>query len=236
MSNTHRCQHMSVFVDVPVRYIDPQQNKNAVGFGDMILGFKYAFIAQPDAFYTFQFKTYVPTGAGELGLGTNHPSLEPGLLAFQRLSERLYFVGEFRDWIPVHGTNSVTFPNKQFAGNVLNYGLGAFYNVVLTDNFRVAPISEFVGWTALGGLETTQAARPVGLGRHHRQHENRSAFRPRRLQPPRRRQSVERPAEPLCRLRAGLDRGLLVQGHASTRDDLVLLRNRRGLSPGRFCC
>ena len=28
-----------------------------------------------------------------------------------------------------------------------------FYNVVLTDNFRVAPISEFVGWTALGGLK-----------------------------------------------------------------------------------
>ena len=157
-------QHVSMFVEVPVRYIDPQQNKNAVGFGDMNLGFKYAFIAQPDAFYTFQFKTYVPTGAGELGMGTNHPSLEPGLLAFQRLSERLYFVGEFRDWIPVHGTTSVALPNKQFAGNILNYGLGAFYNMVLTDNFRVAPISEFVGWTTLGGLETTQAGAQSASG------------------------------------------------------------------------
>ena len=148
------------FVEVPVRYIDPQANPNAVGFGDMILGFKYAFIAQPDAFYTFQFKTYVPTGAGDLGLGTNHPSLEPGILAFQRLSERFYFVGEFRDWIPVNGSISVALPGKPFAGNVLNYGLGVFYNVVLTDNFRVAPISEFVGWTPWAAAKPRKQAPP----------------------------------------------------------------------------
>jgi hypothetical protein len=156
--------HFSVFAEVPVRYIDPQANRQAVGFGDMNLGFKYAFIAQPDSFYTFQFRTYVPTGAGELGLGTNHPSLEPGLLAFQRLSERFYFVGEFLDWIPIHGSNSVTFPNKLFAGNILNYGLGVFYNMVLTDNFRIAPISEFVGWTCLGGYETTAAGAQSASG------------------------------------------------------------------------
>ena len=148
--------NMSAFVEVPVRYIDPQANRKATGFGDMNLGFKYAFIAQPDAFWTFQFKTYVPTGAGDEGLGTGHPSLEPGLLAFQRLSERFYFLGEFRDWIPINGTTSVALPGKPFAGNILNYGLGVFYNLVLTDNFRVAPISEFVGWTCLGGLETTR--------------------------------------------------------------------------------
>jgi hypothetical protein len=147
--------NMSAFVEVPVRYIDPQANHKATGFGDMNLGFKYAFIAQPDAFYTFQFKTYVPTGAGSLGLGTNHPSLEPGILAFQRLSERFYFLGEFRDWIPINGSTSIALPGKPFAGNILNYGLGVFYNLVLTDNFRVAPISEFVGWTVLGGYQTT---------------------------------------------------------------------------------
>ena len=32
--------------------------------------------------------------------------LEPALLVFQRLSERLYFSGEFRDWIPVGGSTS----------------------------------------------------------------------------------------------------------------------------------
>ena len=82
----------------------------------MILGFKYAFIARPDAFYTFQFKTYVPTGAGDLGLGTDHPSLEPGLLAFQRLSERFYFLGEFRDWIPINGSTSMLCPTSRSRG------------------------------------------------------------------------------------------------------------------------
>ena len=157
-------QNMSAFVDVPVRFINPTVNPNAYGFSDMILGFKYAFLSDPDFFYTFQFKTYVPTGAGNLGLGTNHPSLEPGILAFQRLSERVYFLGEFRDWIPIRGTDFAGTPpdgagaGKSFAGNILNYGLGVFYNAVLTDHFRVAPISEFVGWTALGGLEATPYA------------------------------------------------------------------------------
>jgi hypothetical protein len=156
--------NMSAFVEVPVRFINPTVNRNAYGFSDMILGFKYAFLADPDFFYTFQFKTYVPTGAGNLGLGTNHPSLEPGILAFQRVSERVYFLGEFRDWIPIRGTEFVGPPQngavagKSYAGNILNYGLGVFYNAVLTDNFRVAPISEFVGWTCLGGLESTQYA------------------------------------------------------------------------------
>jgi hypothetical protein len=162
--------NMSAFVEVPVRFIDPTVNNNAYGFGDMILGFKYAFLADPDFFYTFQFKTYVPTGAGNLGLGTNHPSLEPGILAFQRVSERVYFLGEFRDWIPIRGTEFVGPPQngvvagKSFAGNILNYGLGVFYNAVLTDNFRVAPISEFVGWTCLGGLETTEAGAKSATG------------------------------------------------------------------------
>ena len=135
----------SFFIEMPARFLNPTLVKNAYGWSDMNLGFKHAFVANPDQFYTFQFRTYVPTGSGERGLGTNHPSLEPGLLVFQRLSERLYFSGEFLDWIPVHATN--------FAGNILNYGAGLTYNIVLTEHFRVAPVNEFVGWTLLSGKE-----------------------------------------------------------------------------------
>src|SRR5262249_13543545 len=109
------------------------------------LGFKYAFVADPDAYYTFQFRTYAPTGAGNLGLGTGHVSLEPALLVFQRLSDRLYFSGEFRDWIPVGGSN--------FAGNVLRYGVGLTSNIVLTEHLRIAPVNEIVGWSILNGKE-----------------------------------------------------------------------------------
>jgi hypothetical protein len=153
--------NFSAFIDQPVRWINPQVNRNAYGFGDMRLGFKYAFLFDPNYFYTFQFKVYVPTGSTDLGLGTGHASLEPGLLVFHRLTDRLYFIGEFVDWIPIEGTKFVGSAvnglgrGRSFAGNILNYGAGLFYNAVLTDNFRIAPTVEFVGWTVLGGLEAT---------------------------------------------------------------------------------
>lgn len=133
----------SIFVEVPARFLNPQLNANTYGFSDMQLGWKHAFVANPDQFYTFQFRSYLPTGSGQKGLGTNHVSLEPALLVFQRLTDRVYFVGEFRDWIPVHGSD--------FAGNVLRYGAGLFYNAVLTDSVRIAPVFETVGWTCLSG-------------------------------------------------------------------------------------
>ncbi len=139
-------RNFSAFMELPVRFLNPTLNANANGFSDMNLGFKYAFIANPDQFYTFQFRTYVPTGDADRGLGTGHPSVEPGLLVFQRLTDRLYFSGEFLDWIPIRGSN--------YAGNILTYGMGLTYNIVLTDTFRVAPVNEFVGWTILSGKKS----------------------------------------------------------------------------------
>ena len=143
----------SGFIEMPVRFINPTLNNNAYGWSDMNLGFKRALVANPNQFYTFQFRTYVPTGSGERGLGTNHPSLEPAFLVFQRLTDRLYLNGEIRDWIPVHATD--------FAGNVLRYGVGLTYNMVLTEHLRVAPVSEFVGWSVLSGKKLDPGVGPV---------------------------------------------------------------------------
>lgn len=162
--------NLSMFLDVPTRFIfipagrQPdgriQPSQQFSGFSDLMLGFKYAIIARPDAFYTFQLKTYLPTGTGGSGLGTNHASLEPGFLAFRRLSERVYFLGQFTDWIPLHGSlfNNTDnprdpFQGHRFASNVINYGAGLFYNLALSDRGRVAPSTEVVGWTFLGGLK-----------------------------------------------------------------------------------
>ena len=143
--------NFSAFVEVPARFLRATVIGNAAGFSDINAGFKYAFVAEPDRYYTFQLRTYAPTGASDKGLGTGHVSLEPGLLIFQRLTDRLYFNGEIRDWIPVAGSN--------FAGNVIRYGAGLTYNLVLTDHFRVAPMNEVVGWSILGGKELDT---PVG--------------------------------------------------------------------------
>jgi hypothetical protein len=138
-------RNFSGFMELPARFLNPTLVNNNYGFSDLNLGFKYAFVADPNAYYTFQFRVYTPTGAPNLGLGTGHVSLEPALLVFQRLTDRLYFSGEFRDWIPVGGSD--------FAGNVLRYGVGLTYNIVLTDHFRIAPVNEVVGWSILNGKE-----------------------------------------------------------------------------------
>jgi hypothetical protein len=148
-------RNFSSFIELPARFLDPTLVRNNYGFSDLNMGFKYAFVAEPDEYYTFQFRTYVPTGAADRGLGTGHPTLEPALLVFQRLTDRLYFSGEFRDWIPVAGSN--------FAGNILRYGMGLTYNIVLTPTFRVAPVNEVVGWTILGGKELVPNSSPLGV-------------------------------------------------------------------------
>ena len=164
--------YLSGFVEVPVRWlhIPPaisvvpehhpgqlQPAQNFSGFSDLRLGFKYALVTDPGYFYTFQLRTYLPTGNGATGLGTAHATLEPGLLVYQRLTERTFFLGEFKDWIPLHGstfspgnTNEI---RKHYAGNVLTYGAGFMYNLWVTDHYRAAPLVEFVGWTVLGGLK-----------------------------------------------------------------------------------
>ena len=140
-------RRFSTFIEVPVRFIDPSMVKNFYGFSDINAGFKYALVAEPNRYYTFQLRGYVPTGAADKGLGTGHPTLEPSLLVFQRLTERLYFSGEIRDWIPIQGSD--------FSGNIIRYGAGLAYNIVLTNHFRIAPVNEIVGWSILGGKETT---------------------------------------------------------------------------------
>jgi hypothetical protein len=124
-------------------------NPNAFGFSDLLAGFKWAFLTDRDTVASLQFKTYIPTGDPTRGLGTNHVSLEPGLLLYQKLSERWTFEGEFRAWIPAGGTD--------FAGNIIRYGIGLSYGERSPDSIWLTPVVEFVGWTVLDGKETVVA-------------------------------------------------------------------------------
>ena len=135
----------SVFVEGGVRFLNPVVNSNAAGFGDMNVGFKYAFLANECSLATFQFRTYVPSGDPHRGLGTSNVSLEPGLLGFTRLTDRLGLAGELRYWVPVGGTD--------FAGSVFRYGLGFRYDLWEAGQVRVIPVAEVVGWTVLDGRQ-----------------------------------------------------------------------------------
>jgi hypothetical protein len=136
---------LSGFLDVPYRFLNPEVNANARGFGDLQAGGKYALVYTPDLVATLQMRVYIPTGDASRGLGTHHVSLEPALLVFAPLTEQLRFEGELRYWAPVGGTD--------FAGDVLRYGTGLSYRVVDRTCLRLSPVAELVGWTVLGGKQ-----------------------------------------------------------------------------------
>jgi hypothetical protein len=147
----------SAFLEVPVRFVNPEINANAGGLSDINAGFKWAFVAEDDRYLTFQLRVYTSSGDGDLGLGTNHVNVEPALLFNRRLTDRLLLEGEFRDWIPV--------ATSSFDGNVLRYGLGVSYDTYPWQHVRVSPVAEFVGWTVLSGSESTPITNiPVGAG------------------------------------------------------------------------
>lgn len=140
---------LSGFIEIPYRFLNPEVNANTNGFSDLKVGFKAAAYASDSQYLTFQMRTYIPTGDGSRGLGTNHVSLEPGLLYYRKLSDRLSLEGEFKDWIPIGGSD--------FEGNVVRYGVGLSYLAMNSCKFRVSPVVEFVGWTVLSGKEADGA-------------------------------------------------------------------------------
>ena len=135
----------SVFGNIPVRFTNPQVNGNAEGLGDVDAGFKFCYLCSPQWIASFQFRTYIPTGASNIGLGTEHVSLEPAFLFNFMPSNLVTLESEIRYWIPVGGTD--------YAGDVIRYGLGASLGTRDTSGWWVTPVVETVGWTALGGLK-----------------------------------------------------------------------------------
>jgi hypothetical protein len=157
----------SAFADVPFRYVhwsnileDPDReafreplgenvreatpHTNFDGLSDIQVGFKAALVADPDQYLTFQFRTFIPTGNAEDGLGTGHVSVEPDLLVFQRLSKEMTAQGQFGIWVPIGGGAA--------SGPILIYGAGVSYDVYKNCNVRVAAVQEWVGWTVLYGF------------------------------------------------------------------------------------
>jgi hypothetical protein len=135
----------SVFLNVPVRFINPLVNADHSGLSDIDFGIKYAFSRSDERVWTFQFRTYTPTGDAKDGLGTNHVTLEPALLCYDRLGDRLALESELRLWTPVGGTD--------FAGDIVRYGIGVHYDLYRGPRITLTPVVEFVGWTLLDGKE-----------------------------------------------------------------------------------
>ena len=154
-------RNFSLFAEVPYRAIDPELSPNASGLGDIQLGFKYAVLASRQNYLTLQVRAYAPTGNARKGLGTDHWSIEPGLLYYGRLTERTALAGELRYFHPINGSSGQgTGLTGNFAGNVLRYGVGLSYDLASASEVKVSPVVELVGWRVLGGIMTDDVAGP----------------------------------------------------------------------------
>ncbi len=158
--------NFSLFVEVPLRFVDGDVLGSQSGLGDVRAGFKWGLLDSPQHHLTFQLRGYFPTGKAEDALGTDHASVEPGLLYFGRLNERWTMAAELRYWAPIDGTSGRgTGFSEDYAGDVLRYGLGFGYDFELASGTIVTPVVEVVGWSVLGGLTISSAdGTPAGTG------------------------------------------------------------------------
>ncbi|HEY8505360.1 MAG TPA: hypothetical protein VIL46_12315, partial [Gemmataceae bacterium] len=106
----------SGFIEAPYRFLNPRVNENVDGFANIRAGARYGLIARPEQYVTVQLLADIPTGDADRGLGNDLVALEPGVLHLGAVSDRLFWMNEFRTWVPLDGTD--------FAGTVLRYGTG----------------------------------------------------------------------------------------------------------------
>ena len=157
--------HFSFFTQLPLRWLQPQSSPgtsqafpSAGGFGDMQLGLKFAPLVSTRRYLTLQFRAYLPSGDATIGLGTHHYSVEPSLLYYQRLSERLAVEAEVGDTHPLGTSSGVpTAASHGFAGDVFFYGAGPSYQFIKDEQFSLAGVLELVGWNVRSGYVTGPA-------------------------------------------------------------------------------
>jgi hypothetical protein len=132
----------SVFVEAPMRWLNPDVNQNTSGYSDMNLGFKLCTWNSAEMLATIQVRLYEPT-AQRSSLGTDHWTFEPALLASWLPYDAVLVEGEARYWMPLGGSD--------FAGNIFRYGLGVSVGQANPGGFWFKPVLEAVGWSVLGG-------------------------------------------------------------------------------------
>ncbi len=147
---------LSTAFEIPIRAVDPVENLNHAGLGDMQLIVKTVLLDGKQWMLTQYFGTHFATGNAAAGLGTGHVSLEPGLLFRNELREHTWMHGELKFWFPLGA-------DPQHGGQVLKFATG--FNQVWseTDHNAWIPSIEFVAYSVLNGIATDSAGilRPI---------------------------------------------------------------------------
>jgi hypothetical protein len=157
---------LSFILELPLRAVQPVAFAPGTapngGYGDqsgpsdISAGFKLAALASDSHYVTFQLVSTFPTGDPTKGLGTDHYTVAPAFLYYQKLTDNLSLETEISDSHPISGDT------PGFAGDVMRYGIGPSYIVYNSDRIKVAPVLELVGWRIFGGHWTNSALIPSG--------------------------------------------------------------------------
>ncbi|MBX9679372.1 MAG: hypothetical protein K2X38_11465 [Gemmataceae bacterium] len=133
---------ISVFVEQPMRWLNPDVNANASGIGDLAFGFKYAIIDTQPIVASFQLRATMPTG--EQGrIGVRQWTIQPGLLLNYRPVDFLLIEGEAHYWAGLGG--------GPYTGDLFRYGIGLAYGQRPANEIWFNPVIEAQGWTILSG-------------------------------------------------------------------------------------
>lgn len=103
-----------IWTEMPYRNSDPTGATGGSGFGDMRIGTKSVLLDREMIQLTLQLTTFLPTGVGLRGLGTEHVSLEPMLILGVKLAPESYLQASIAEWIPIGG-------DPGYAGAILHY-------------------------------------------------------------------------------------------------------------------
>ncbi|HEX3656332.1 MAG TPA: transporter [Pirellulales bacterium] len=143
----------SVATNLPLRFINPVVNPDTAGFGDMSVTTKLVMLNGRKWQITQLFRTYIPTGSFLRGLGTGHVSLQPGLLARYQWTPETYLHGNLEFWVPIGG-------DPTYDGLIVNYNFGVSHIWYDSDDFAVLPTMEFLGSSAMTGMQTSPSGVP----------------------------------------------------------------------------
>ncbi len=140
-------QSFSTITSLPLTILDPDQNNNTAGLGDMSVATKTVFINGDYWQFSQITRTYFNTGLDRRGLGSGHVSMEPGLLVRYRVSDRTYWHNELKFWFPLGG-------DPVHSGEVFVWGTGVTTIMYETDMIALIPSFELHGWSVLDGQQT----------------------------------------------------------------------------------
>lgn len=124
-NETAPSEFASAFTEYPIWILDPEQNANTAGPGDITIGLKAVMIKDENWTVTSLTKTYTPVGTPGRGLGRGHLALEQGVAVLLRAGRRMYLHSDLKFHYPIAA-------DADHGGEVLIGGIG-FSRVLWTD-------------------------------------------------------------------------------------------------------